>query len=159
MAYVGIGKFDRAIDVCRRALTLDPSLDWVHLSLSTALNRKGLAEEALVEAQAACAINPLNAEALYEAGWLFSERRAYHAALVSFERALRLTPNDTRIMEAAGMAHMNLHEYDYARRMFARATQLGPKYRRAWIGISMVEFTTGNWLSAFGALLKYTFGM
>lgn len=93
-------RFDEAIDLFRRALTLDPNNDTFHCNLAVACGENGLDDEAFAEYQRALSLNPANVTALVNLGYLYSERERYEEARDCWERAVRAAPDSSEAAEA-----------------------------------------------------------
>lgn len=101
-------QFDRAIDLFRRALALDPDNDTFHCNLAVACGEKGLDEDAFAEYQRTLALNPANVTALVNLGYLYSEQERYEEARDCWERAIRAAPDSAE----AGEARENLQSLE-----------------------------------------------
>jgi tetratricopeptide (TPR) repeat protein len=99
-AYILLRKWDKAAQVLRRAVELEPDNVMLWLNLGAAeLGRLELAgprqqERALRAYERALAIDPMTPNADYHIGLIYKERRDFVRAAAAFEAALRVDPND-----------------------------------------------------------------
>jgi tetratricopeptide (TPR) repeat protein len=99
-AYILLRKWDKAAQVLRRAVELEPDNVMLWLNLGAAeLGRLELAgprqqERALRAYERALAIDPKTPNADYHIGLIYKERGDFVRAAAAFEAALRVDPND-----------------------------------------------------------------
>jgi rhomboid protease GluP len=94
LAYGAAGDHEKARQVFARLTHLDPGADEYWLLLGSSLRQLKRWDEAEVALEHAAQINPSNAAALRELGWLRLDRDQPEAALEQFKAALRFEPDD-----------------------------------------------------------------
>ena len=99
-AYILLRKWDKAAQVLRRAVELDPDNVMLWLNLGAAelgsleLSGPRQQERAIRAYKRALAIDPKTPNADYHLGLIHKERKDFARAAAAFEAALRVDPND-----------------------------------------------------------------
>ncbi|MBA3640331.1 MAG: tetratricopeptide repeat protein, partial [Acidobacteria bacterium] len=129
----------KAIELERRALTINPELADAHMWLGASLLNQGKVDEAIAELRSALRLEPDNGQAhqgLARAFWV--GRGDFRAAIPEFERAIELNPE-------AGYSYLQLSlllawEGDYARaeEISRRAVDLQEQYMSGNAGLQIV---------------------
>ena len=129
----------RAIDLTRRALTIDPQLAEAHMYLGAALLNLGKTDEAIPEIREALRLEPDNGQArqaLARALWV--GKGDFAAAIPEFERAIELNPE-------AGYSYLQLAlllawegQYARAEDICRRAIDLQEQYISGNAGLQIV---------------------
>jgi tetratricopeptide (TPR) repeat protein/predicted Ser/Thr protein kinase len=129
----------RAIELERRALAIDPGLSDAHMWLGTALINLGRTDEAIAEIQEAIRLEPENGQAhqaLARALWV--GKGDFAGAIPEFETAIRLNPE-------AGYSYLQLGlllswegQFERAEEVCRRAVELQDQYISGNAGLQVV---------------------
>jgi cytochrome c-type biogenesis protein CcmH/NrfG len=130
MAQAKLGQRDpsAALRAARRAVAVDPELEWPHRLASIALNRLGLDEEAVQAAREAVRRDPNGASGhvrLAQALTLVKSRLDEAASVA--RRALKLAPHDPDVHVVAGAVAAAAGRREDAAAAFRRALALDPQ--------------------------------
>ncbi len=130
---------NEAVEIERRALTIDPELADAHMWLGSSLLALGRVDEALLELREALKLDPENGQAyqsLARAFWV--GRGDFAAAIPLFERAMELNPE-------AGYSYLQLSmllawegQLDRAGEVAARAVELQEQFISGNFGLQIV---------------------
>lgn len=126
--------FERAEEMYRRALQLDPTLANALTNLGNVRFRRGFPEEAEEHYKNALAIDADQPEAYYNLGFLYYERGDARAAVVCFERAVAKDPGFADAHFNLAMALEEVGERSTARRHWQVYLQLEPQ--GAWAEVA-----------------------
>ena len=129
----------KAIDLERRALTIDPELADAHMWLGASLLNQGKVDEAITELRNALRLEPDNGQAhqgLARAFWV--GKGDFASAIPEFERAIELNPE-------AGYSYLQLSlllawegQYARAEEISRRAVDLQEQYMSGNAGLQIV---------------------
>ena len=131
------GRWDKAIEVYRRALELESKSPETYVSLAACSLRKqdpGAAVRALKEA---LALSPQMAEAYYLQGNAYAMMQHWPRAVGAFKRAVELRHDYVEALNNLGLAYMNMGEPRCAQKAFEAAIESRPDYYQA-------HFNLGN---------------
>jgi DNA-binding transcriptional MerR regulator len=118
---------ERAAELYRQALALDPSLSNAITNLGNLRFRKGELEEAELLYQRALTVDPSQPEAHYNLGFLAFERGEPSAAVPHFEEALSQDPSFADAHFNLAMAYEELGRLDDARPHWESYLRLDPQ--------------------------------
>ena len=138
----GLGRYDEAIALQRRAQALDPLAH--RLDVATTQLRAGRYEEAARGAVRALELDPDHARALATLGWALVKQGMTDEGLANLERAVALTPGNTQWLAQLGQAYALAGKVDRARDLLrqleerARETYVSP-YHLAYVYTGLGE--------------------
>ncbi len=98
--YFDAGKFDQAIDLYRRALTLDPGNPDVRTDYATALHQTGHDLEALKQLDIVLAERPKFLQAMFNRGIVLRSIGRRTDAIAAFKAFIAAAPGDPRVADA-----------------------------------------------------------
>jgi tetratricopeptide (TPR) repeat protein len=99
LAYIGLGHAPVGLTFLRRSIERDPGAVLYRSNLATALIQHGRLEEAEVQLQAVCSLQPGQADALVRLAALQEQRNRFTEAERNFSEAARLEPNNAALHE------------------------------------------------------------
>jgi len=131
-AQAALGRTDAAVETLRRAISLNPRLDFLHLQLANTYVAAGRVGEARAEYEAALALNPRLAKA-----WLSLGEIANRSGSSAEERALMKRAVDAGTSSAAILARLAQietasGELEAAEAHAAESTDLLPEFAAGW---------------------------
>lgn len=150
------GASQRAVDLFRRALALNPRYSEARLNLAITLADMGAYEVAATEVDALQAREPGDADRPAPAvlGKLANAHadlaRRYHAlgmyaeAVGEYDKALGLCPDFPDLHTRRAASCRALRDYAGARASLARALELNPRYADAYVSLGLLHRQTGH---------------
>lgn len=121
-----LGRFENAVEFCRKALKLHPAYAWGYHVLGSALQCLGRMEEALACYTKSISLQPDYAEAHYFLANALRETWAIDDAIKSYRRAIELQPDFVEALGNLGAALTSRGEAQEAARCLNRANALRP---------------------------------
>jgi tetratricopeptide (TPR) repeat protein len=122
----------RAVELFRKALTLNPHLPEAHFNLALAYAALGRIDEAISQYRKAIELRPGFAEAHNNLGLILREQGKLEEAVKSFARATALRPNYFGAHNNLGLALKGLHRLDAAVASYRRAIAIRPEPKTIW---------------------------
>jgi len=137
------GDTDRAIEMYRKTLALNPNNAAVHTSLGFLLYHvKNIQSEGLSHLQTAVKLDPSNGGSQYDLGYVLLHQNQPAQAAVHLAEAVRILPkglskqyNGVDMNSNLALAYSRIGQYDQASQAYARATGFAPenaKIRYNW---------------------------
>src|SRR5712672_844330 len=136
--------FEASIDLCRKAIALDPSLSIARAYLATIMvqgvqygwikSTNQLWTEAMTLAESSVRLDPRSSFAFAILSSMHAMDGNYEAAMEAAKRAVRLNPYDMGARGVLGIAHLVIGEHRQAIELFSAAVQRGnsdPRYKWA----------------------------
>jgi tetratricopeptide (TPR) repeat protein len=122
------GDFRRADDLTNKALALDTEYPDALVLTAQILAMKGESTAAQEMMEKVCRIAPKNAEAHFQLGILFDNKKLHREAVEQFERAVALRPTDPRAYDYLALSREALGEAEKAATIYKRglAVNNGP---------------------------------
>jgi tetratricopeptide (TPR) repeat protein len=157
------GASQRAVDLFRRALVLNPRYSEAQLNLAITLADMGAYDVAAAEVGELQAREPEDADRPAPAilGKLANAHadlaRKYHAlgmyaeAVGEYDKALGLCPNFPDIHNRRAASCRELRDYAGAKASLARALELNPRYVEAYVNLGQLHRQTGHLAEAIAA--------
>jgi Tfp pilus assembly protein PilF len=126
--YLDSGSLDSATAILREAAENDIGLFMAHVHLAEIHEKRGEAEEAIRERQAAIASNPDEASLYFEAGLALLRVRRLDEALEMMLSARRINPRDPQSPFAAAVLQLSLGQQAQARESLEHFLTVAPTY-------------------------------
>ena len=130
-AYLGMSRFEDAIDSYDRAIALDPALAPAHLNRGHALRNIARPAQAVSSYAAACAAWPQLLEAHMSLGSLLLERSRFEDALAAYDQAIAIRTDRADAHLGRGGALLGLGRPEEALRSSRTALELRADYADA----------------------------
>ena len=149
------GALDRAFELARKAIVMDPALPAARVALAYVLLWKKQNEDAVAEARTAVALNDNDADAHAALADVLSWTGRYEEAQEALARALRLNPHPpVRYLSTLGRIYLGLGRHDDAVAAFARALAQDPGYAGAHAFLSVAYAEMGRAQEARAEMAK-----
>jgi tetratricopeptide (TPR) repeat protein len=116
-----------------------------------ALVRSGKAEEALAEFDKAIALDPHNAEALYNRGLIYQNERQHQPAIDDFTSASGLTPQRPEPLLARAISYLAMDRLKEAAADLDEAVQADPQNAQIWTTRGLAYERLGDKTKAAGS--------
>ena len=124
--FIGLGKFEKAIDSCNEALKIDPNSVHAYIYRGNAYALFNLHERAIADYGKAIELNPTYAGAYYNRGAAYLNLKQYESAIEDYGKAIFLNPNFAEAYNNRGAAYLNLKQYERAIEDYGKAIELNP---------------------------------
>lgn len=138
--YAGLEKFDKAIELYEKALSVNPDYAEAHNNLGIVLHNLNLLDDAVKSYIAAISINPNYAEAHNNLGNSQGKLGQLSDAIRSYEKALIIKPNFNDAFNNLGFAHKELGEFNEAARSYEKIIKINPEFAEAYnnLGVALI---------------------
>ncbi|MGV8175169.1 MAG: tetratricopeptide repeat protein [Methanothrix sp.] len=132
LTYLRIGRETDAIELCNKAIELDPtySLGWINKGINLIFQQKY--DEAVEAYEEAIRLDPGDSSAWSHKGNALSHQRKYDEAVEAYEEAIRLEPDYAFAWNNKGNALCKEGKYNDSIKAFEEAIRLDPDYACAW---------------------------
>lgn len=144
-AEVALGRHDRAIADCDRALALDASLSAALVNRGNARDYLGSHDRAIADYDRAIALRPDFAEAWYNRASAFANKRDYARAIADYGEALRLKPDFDRALHDRARAQAAAGEFAAAIADYGAVVALRPLAAEAFYGRALAWHHEGDY--------------
>ena len=118
---------ETALEMCRKAVALDPTLAEAHKNMAIALCDQGRCEEALAPAAEAVKLKPGFDKARYVLGKVLSGVGRYRDAVAEYKEALRINGEYDKAYFGLGVTYDRLNDPAAAAEAFGQAVRLKPQ--------------------------------
>jgi tetratricopeptide (TPR) repeat protein len=146
-----VGRYDHAVDLIRRAITLKPDLAEAHSNLGNALKNRGLLDDAIAAYRQAIALRPNYAEAHSNLGSALREKGQLDDAIAAYCQAIVLRPDYTEAHNNLGNALRDRGQLDEAIAAYRQAIALMPHYVEAYNNLGAALAGNGQFDEAVAA--------
>jgi len=153
---VGAGQVDLAVQELTQLRDQNPGSPAVRLGLGRAQIARRDADAAAAELQKAVELDPRNAEAQYQLGYVFQVMKQNPASAVApFEKAVAAEPGNTMFRTSLGSALLGAGQTDRAVEELTRVTGTeGYSGSQAWFYLGAAQLKAGRFKEAVPALEK-----
>ncbi len=124
---------EKAIEMSRRAVSMDPSLSEAYIALGMAYGYKGRIQETCKMFQKALELDPANVHAIIMVGTGYQALGKLDEALKMYRKALKVDPGFAPLCAKMADAYISLAEYEMARQYLQKATELQPDFAFAYL--------------------------
>jgi len=138
------GNPEGAIELFKRALSLEPSSAWTHNNLGIAYQIQGNLQAALDSFRKAVVLDPEIGDSHNRLGVILHLAGRYGDALASYQRALALNANDAEVHLNIGNAHFSERRFDEAESSYRRAQRANPRLAQVYSNLGNVLQTQGD---------------
>jgi tetratricopeptide (TPR) repeat protein/TolB-like protein len=141
--YNGLGQYDEAVKMLRRAAEIEPGNEGTERALAKALLASGAIDEAVRVFQDTARANPRGWRNHYELGMAFYRLRRLPEAADALSRAIELNSTDPRLYGNLGNTFAQMGDNAQALANFERANQLVPS-RMGLANIGTIRYRMGQ---------------
>ena len=121
-----LGRFDEAIEACRKALEIDPTYPWGHVWIGAALRGKKQYRESLAAFEMARRSDPNNPVLAREIGSTIEAQNGLDGLIAYWRREMELNPKDWRSPLYLGMALARKGQVDLGLACLEKSISLTP---------------------------------
>jgi len=133
-----------AVDLIRKATTIQPGQADFHTNLGLALAATGRLDEAIAEYQAAISLRPNLAAAHNHLSLALAGKGQIQEAIAALERAIKISPREARSHCNLALALLQQGRQDAAIASFQKTVELDPRFADAWHHLGMTLLARGK---------------
>jgi protein O-mannosyl-transferase len=130
-AYVGAGAYDKALDMCYRAIRIDPRESFAYYTLSLAFQKIGDLDKAIAMGKKSQEVDPTLHLASYTLATIYFERGDYAESAESFKKFLKVYPNFPNVHHLLAVVYVAQKKFDKAVEEFEREVRIDPRHALA----------------------------
>ena len=129
ITYLMLKDYDKAIEVCKRAVELSPNGARVHANLGYSFYLAGQLDEALIHLKQAVRLNPFPAHwYFFRLGSVYRQKGQYDEALIAFKKATQRNPNFYPTYLGLATTYVFLNRQEEAEAAAKKALELYPRF-------------------------------
>lgn len=148
-----LNKPDKAVELYRKALSIDPTLAGTHYALGTSLIKLGKFNEAQFELNQAARLAPDNARPFLSLGELYTRENNLAAAQKAYTSALQIDPELLPALLGRGDILTALKQHQQAFIDYSKALEIAPDFAPTHTKIGMLHQSQGNYTEAQNSYL------
>ena len=130
--FVGLGEFEKVIEVCSEALKIDPNSVHAYIYRGNAYALFNLHDRAIEDYGKAIELDPTYAVTYYNRGAAYLNLKQYESAIEDYGKAIELNPNFAEAYNNRGTTYVILKQYDRAIEDYEKAIELNPNDAEAY---------------------------
>jgi tetratricopeptide (TPR) repeat protein len=153
----GQGRTDEAIDVYKKAITLDPNLAEAHFNLANELFERRSFETAILHYKSAISLNPGIAGAHYNLGKALQETGRDDDAAESYQNAIKRKPDYAEAYFCLGVIFHDRNRLGEAEECYQQAISAKADYAEAFYNLADVLSEQGKYEEAEYSLRRAIF--
>jgi tetratricopeptide (TPR) repeat protein len=138
--YLEARGYDRAIQTCRTALSINPGNLETQSILGVAFRRMGLIDQAIEKYSAILEARPCQPKVLYNLGIAYGKKTDLDAAQSSYRRAIELKPNFAEAHNNLGETYLRQGRVGEAEAEFLTAVSILPEFPLARANLAEVYY-------------------
>jgi protein O-GlcNAc transferase len=132
------GKYDRAEEIWRKVILIEPKNAKAYNNLGNALSDQKKFDEAIAAYQAAIQLDPKNAKAHNNLGVALRQQQKLDEAIAAYQKAIQLNPNYADAYNNLGNALDNQKKFDEAIAAYRKAIQFNPNDADTYYNLGIV---------------------
>jgi tetratricopeptide (TPR) repeat protein len=144
ISFVGQGQPRKAIDYCRRALSINPKLPEAYLVLGNAFSFLSRWPEAIAAYRKAVQLQVGYAEAYNNLGLALAKNAEPERAVGAYNQALRIRPEYVEAWYNLGNLLLEREEYAEAIDAYRHAVECNPRFSGAFYNMGQAQYRMGN---------------
>jgi tetratricopeptide (TPR) repeat protein len=148
------GKYDRAEEIWRKVIQINPKNAKAYNNLGNALSDQNKLDKAIAAYQKAIQLNPNYADAYNNLGNALDEQKKFNEAIAAYQKAIQLNPNDADIYYNLGIVLDEQKKFDEAIAAYQKAIQLNPNNAVAYNNLGIVLYLQNKLDEAIAAYQK-----
>lgn len=152
--YYNNGEYDKAIEIFKKAVELNPNDDDSWRLLGNSYNRNGQIEEAIKYYLKAAELNPDDSRNWFNLGISYSNNEQYKEAINSFLKVVELNPDDSYSWYGLGNSYIKNKQVEDAIKSLLKATELNSNDYQSWLDLAISYIHNEQYEEAIGPLLK-----
>ncbi len=155
VVYLGLKKYNDAIEIFGKILKKDPADSKAHYHLGCVFTESGQVESALDSFKTALRHNPENKEAQLALGSAFLKKGNIKEALTNLCPVAGDFPNDVKLFHEIGQAWHSLNNFEKAKGAYKRAIEINPQFAPAYYDLGCAELGCEEFVEAIDSFNKH----
>lgn len=135
--YCNNEEYDKAIEIFKKAVELNPNDDDSWRLLGNSYNRNGQIEEAIKYYLKAAELNPDDSRNWFNLGISYSNNEQYKEAINSFLKVVELNPDDSYSWYGLGNSYIKNKQVEDAIKSLLKATELNSNDYQSWLDLAI----------------------
>lgn len=152
--YYNNEEYDKAIEIFKKAVELNPDDDDSWRWLGNSYNRNGQVEEAIKYYLKAAKLNPDDSRNWFNLGISYSNNEQYKEAINSFLKVVELNPDDSYSWYGLGNSYIKNEQVEDAIKSLLKATELNSNDYQSWLDLAISYIHNEQYEEAIKYLLK-----
>lgn len=152
--YYNNGEYDKAIEIFKKAVELNPNDDDSWRWLGNSYNRNGQIEEAIKYYLKAAELNPDDSRNWFNLGISYLNNEQYKEAINSFLKVVELNPDDSYSWYGLGNSYIKNEQVEDAIKSLLKATELNSNDYQSWLDLAISYIHNEQYEEAIEPLLK-----
>ncbi len=147
--------YDRALELYDDIEKMAPGDTAPVMAQGHVWSLKGDRARSKAEFERALRINPAQAVAHFNVGWVCDQQGLHDDALAHFRRAVEINPDIDRAWYGMGVIHVKHHRHQDAKKAFQEVVRIEPMNMHGWYQLGMTHFVLGE-MTEFDGLKNHT---
>jgi tetratricopeptide (TPR) repeat protein len=143
LAFMAMGRMDRALDDINKAIALDPSDYYAYINRGLANSETGQVDKAIEDFDKAVSLNPRSYEAYNNKGMVYGKIGLFGNAIEQFNKSIDIKPNSLAYGNR-GLAYSLIGDYDRALQDLNNAIELDNNDAGSYGARGNLYLKTGN---------------
>lgn len=154
-AYKGTKQYEKAEEIFMRLSTLSPEDTKIYVNnIIRMYDEAGMGDKAIAASRKLIEIEPDNADAYYNLGYMFVKQEKFKEAAVEFTKAIELRPNFEFAYSNLGYCYTKLKKYKESIEVYKKLTSLNPQNGEAWLSVGIGYMFLRNFMAALEPMQK-----
>lgn len=154
--YYNNGEYDKAIEIFKKAVEINPNDDDSWRLLSNSYNRNGQIEEAIKYYLKAAELNPDDSRNWFNLGISYSNNEQYKEAINSFLKVVELNPDDSYSWYGLGNSYIKNEQVEDAIKSLLKATELNSNDYQSWLDLAISYIHNEQYEEAMNSFIEAT---
>ena len=151
-SYYALGEKEKAKELYRKALEVNPNSDQSWYNLGILLADQGQNEKAIEAYEKAAEINPDDPNIWYNLGGVYDEVKNYSRAIASYQRGLEIAPEADNLWTNMGFTSFKNMQLEEAKTYTEKGIELGNQIQ-AQVNLGHIHLAKQDEKAALGAYL------
>ncbi len=154
-SYQNSEQYEKAEQIFLKLAEISPKdLSIYHNSIVMMFDEAKMPDNAVAAAMRLVEIDPNNAEALFNLGYMHIKKKNFADAVDAFTKVLEINPGMEYAYLQLGFCHTTLKQFQNAIDVYKRLTEILPENSDAWMGIGTSNMQLKNWAPAVAPFKK-----
>lgn len=154
-AYKGAKQYQKAEETLMNLSKLSPEDTKIYVNnIIRMYDEAGMGEKAIAASRKLIELEPDNADAYYNLGYMFVKQENFKDAVTEFQKAIELRPNFEYAYTNLGYCYTKLKKYKESIEVYKKLVSLNPQNGEAWLSIGIGYMFLRNFLAALEPMQK-----